>query len=40
MKLTLIALAIVIAVASCSTEKKNTEAPDTRKMLEDRKSVV
>ncbi|MDP2890729.1 MAG: glycoside hydrolase family 88 protein [Bacteroidota bacterium] len=34
MKLTLIALAIVIAVASCNTEKKTTEAIDTQKMLD------
>lgn len=33
-KLTVIALAIVIAVASCSMEKKNTEVIDTKKMLD------
>lgn len=33
-KLTVIALAIVIAVASCSTGKKNAEAIDTKKMLD------
>ncbi|MDP3916424.1 MAG: glycoside hydrolase family 88 protein [Bacteroidota bacterium] len=34
MKLSAIALSILIAVASCSTEKKTTEAIDTKKMLD------